>query len=177
MAFRNSPINRQLEAYEEGWTKDHAEAMRCRDFEQLLAVGVGIFHVLVKLDVARRQRIAQGQEEYSEEDDQALQECFRRWLRMGELASPQIRHYESSFWFVDNAADFRQCLEETREIVSEWVSARRPQSGTAQEEVIVAHTSTPGSAAQLAKLLDRVSQPTKESSVPLGFDPDDYPLR
>jgi len=43
--------------------------------------------------------------------------------------------------------------------------------------VIAAHTAIRGSPAQLADLVDRVSEPTKESSVPLGFDPDDYTLR
>ena len=43
---QHSPVYRQLEAYNEVWKRDHAEAMACRDWEDVIAVGVSIFQML-----------------------------------------------------------------------------------------------------------------------------------
>lgn len=45
-----------------------------------------------------------------------------------------------------------------------------------QGEMVVADTNRVLSTSEMARMLDSVSRPTKRESVPLPFDPDDYPL-
>jgi hypothetical protein len=176
MTLRERPINRQLEAYEEGWKQHHDEAVRCWDFEENLAVGISIFHALVRIDLARRQRVAQGLEEFHAEEDEAMRECFRRWLRLGEKAMTRLRSFEDRFGAVEGATEFRRCHEEAQEIVAEWRPATPKRRAEPVEEPIVAHTDRPRNTADLSRALDHLSHPTEKESVPLGFNPDDYPL-
>jgi hypothetical protein len=173
MAIRHRLLTRQLEAYEEGWQKDHADAMRCRDFEEFLAVGVAVFRALAQVDAARRQRIARGLEEPSPEDDRELLDHFRRWLATARLVREELRSLEDQFEAVDGSAEFCRCVKEAREIVAEWVPAIAPEAGPEQ---VVAHTERPQSGAEMAQALDRVSRPAPQESGPLPFNPDDDPL-
>ncbi len=173
MTPRQGPLTRQLEAYEEGWKKDHDQAMLCRDFEEFLAIGVAVFRALVQVDSTRRQRAASGLEAPSPEDDGEMLDYFRRWLEMGKKAMEDLRSFEDQFTAVDGAAEFRRCFREAGEIVAEWIPAvKKP----AQEGCIVAHTERPMTAAEMAQALDRVSKPAQRESEPLPFNPDDYPL-
>jgi hypothetical protein len=165
-----------LAAYEEGWQREHDEAMRCRDFEENLAVGVGIFRALVQVDVCRRQRVASGLEKENAQEDDDMLECFKWWLRSGRQALEQLRHFEGKFGTVDGAVAFRECCQETQEIVSEWRRAALQRAGAGEQRALIAHTNQPLSTAEMAQALDKVSRPTAEESVPLGFNPDDLPL-
>jgi hypothetical protein len=53
----------------------------------------------------------------------------------------------------------------------------RRQLVASEEEPIVADSDRPRTTDELSRALDRLSHPTAKESVPLGFDPDDYPLR
>ena len=172
---RQRPIDRQLEAYEEAWKQDHIEAMRCRDFEETLAVGIAIFRALVQIDTTWRERVSRGVEEYSVEEDQALRASFLSWLRPCAQGLERLRYFETRFDAVEGSAEFRRCCEEAKEIVAEWKSPAPPVQGS-EEENIVAHTDRALTTAELAQALDRVSKPSEQPSVPLGFDPDAFPL-
>jgi hypothetical protein len=171
MALRERPISRHLEAYEEGWKRDHDEAMHCRDFEEALAFGIAIFCALVQVDVARRHRVERGLEGPDPDEDEGMRESFRRWLRPCAQVLAALKTLEGKFGAVEGAADFRRCCEEAEEIVTEW----RPARPAATEEVM-AHTDRAMTTAELSAALDRVSRPVESDSHPLGFNPDDYPL-
>ena len=75
---QRSPLYRQLEAYEESWKKDHAEAMECRDWEDAIAIGVNIFHMIQERDEAWREQVFRGTTIVSEEDsDDYRGRCVR----------------------------------------------------------------------------------------------------
>jgi hypothetical protein len=150
--------------------------MRYWDFAENLAVGIGIFHTLVQIDVSRRQRVAQGLEEYSAEEDAAMRECFRWWLRPCDQAMARLRHFENVFGVVESAAEFRRCREEAHDIVAEWRPARANLVSQQPGETIVAHAHQVLTTAELSEGLARVSRPIQKESVALGFNPDDYPL-
>lgn len=44
------------------------------------------------------------------------------------------------------------------------------------EQEFAADTDTPRGAGEFAEILDRFTKPTEQESVPITFDPDDYPL-
>ena len=167
---------RQLEAYEEGWKVDHDEAMRCRDFEENLAVGINIFHSLMQVDVTRRHRIESGREEFIASEDGDMLGWFRWWLRPTEGAMARIRYFEQKFGAVDGAAEFRRCCEEAKEIVTEWKPPVPKRFDGMAAAAIVSHTDVSLTTAEMACALDKVSRPTAQTSVPLGFNPDDCPL-
>ena len=43
-----SPVYRQLEAYEETWKGDHRQVLPGCDGEDVMAVGIALFHMLVE---------------------------------------------------------------------------------------------------------------------------------
>jgi len=177
MGIRKRPIARQLEAYEEGWKKDHEQAMHCMDFEENLAVGTSIFRTLVQLDVLRRQRVSLGAVVFNvEEDDATMLDAFRWWLRSRDEALTRLRRFEDRFGAVEGGPEFRRCCEEAQEIVSEWKPALPKPGQNSAQEAVVAHTDKVRAPAEMSRALDQVSRPTESESLPLGFNPDDYPL-
>jgi hypothetical protein len=59
-----SPVYRQLEAYEETWKSDHKEAIECRDWEDAIAIGINIFHMLAEREQAWRDQVFRGATPY-----------------------------------------------------------------------------------------------------------------
>lgn len=49
-----SPVYRQLEAYEETWKGDHRQVLPGCDGEDVMAVGIALFHMLVEREQAWR---------------------------------------------------------------------------------------------------------------------------
>jgi hypothetical protein len=173
---RRSPIDRQLEAYQEAWKPEHNEAMRCRDFEEALAVGIAIFRALARLDTAWRQRVSQGTETYDPETEETLRGFFHWWLQPCTTAMERLRYFEGRFDAVEGAADFRRCCEETQEILQEWKTPTPPHDDQERNEPIIPDTDALLTTDQMAAALEQVSQPTEQESAPLDFNPDDYPL-
>jgi len=177
MTLRERPINRQLQAYEEGLgNKTTRRRMHCWNVEERLAVGISLFHALVRLDLIRRRWLAQGAEEFWPEGDEAMRECFRRWLRSSGKAMAGLRSLEDRFGTVEGAAEFRRCCEEAQEIVAEWRPATPKRVPEPAQGALVADTDTSRHHGRPLRTLDLLSRPTEKESVPLGFNPDDYLL-
>jgi hypothetical protein len=120
--LRQSPISKQLEAYDEGWMSAHAEAMNCRIFEDLLAVGISIFRAIARSNAAWRQRVSQGLEDFNASTDEERRAWFQKWLQpyeAGEVLS-RLEGYEAEFGFIEGAMEFRTCYEEAKQILAHW---------------------------------------------------------
>jgi hypothetical protein len=121
-AIRGKPIERQIEVYEEEWLRDHQEAVRCGDLEEVLAVGIGIYTALEHINSVCRANVSRGIDEYCAEDGQAIQGMFQRWLRVCERAVPQIALCEERFGSVELAAEFRVCQQRAQQTLARWVA-------------------------------------------------------
>jgi hypothetical protein len=118
--MHTSPLNRQLEAYQEGWETAHLAAMRCREFEENLAVGVAIFGVLKELDKSRRYRVTIGLELLDGEADDSMKRQFASWLKPYEVALARLADFEGQFDRVEGADEFRACCAECQRLLAAW---------------------------------------------------------
>ena len=95
---RPSPVDRQLEAYRESWQKDHDAAMRCRDWEELIAVGMATCRLLQEREEAWRERVFRGTLDFDDADDRDLRERLGLWLTVTEAVLRDIVPNPTSSW-------------------------------------------------------------------------------
>jgi hypothetical protein len=95
----------------------HAEAMDCRDCEDLLQLGIDAFHWLGRADQATRAAVYRGQAEYDPSFEVALATLYAEWLRPCVYADRWAAVQEKRGFHVENLDKFRQCCEEVRAIV------------------------------------------------------------
>src|SRR5262245_20874102 len=119
---RPSPVQRQLEAYEESWQTEHREAMVCRDLEDTLAVGTALYHLLQRAEGGWRDRVFRGAEEFASEDEQLFLRFYRLWLQVSESIVSVIPAFEARFASVEGAGDFRACVALAQRQVAGWKS-------------------------------------------------------
>jgi hypothetical protein len=116
-----SPVYRQLEAYEETWKSDHKEAIACRDWEDAIAVGINIFHMLAEREQAWRDQVFRGATPYSEDDNLDHQTRFANWHdTTKEVLAEILPELEKRFGMVEKALELRGCAELAEQILQGW---------------------------------------------------------
>jgi hypothetical protein len=134
---RRSPVGRQLEAYEEVWKKDHAEAMACRDWEDAIAIGINIFHMLQEREQSWREQVFRGVLTFSEDDNLDHRGRFADWLdTTREVLAETLPNLEKHFGAVEGAGELRRCAERAERILSEWQPPRLSQAVGLREMVL-----------------------------------------
>lgn len=159
---RLAPIQKQLEAYEESWREDHKAALRCRDVEEVLAVGTMIFQLIQRLEQSWRDRVFRGTEEYTAEEEAAIQRYYRAWLPLSEKVLSELLLLERPFGSVEGADELRRCTEQVREILSAW-SAPQLSAAVGLREMQLDEQG----ARELRTLLDRAGTPETPPTRPL----------
>ncbi len=154
----SSPVQRQLEAYEESWQREHRDAMACRDLEDTIAVGVGLGRVLLRLDDNWRDRVFRGTEEYTPEYDRLLQGFFRIWLQVTEDILRCVPPFEERFGAVSGADEARECTAKVTELLASWQPPHLARAVGSREMIL-----TPEAAADL----DRVIQQARDNPPPM----------
>jgi hypothetical protein len=127
-AVRCRPIERQLETYEEEWKRDHDAAMFCLEFEEILALGIGIYSAIEQVYASWQASVSRGEEEFRTEDEQAMKGLFLRWLDLCYHAERQLADYEGQFGVVDFARDFRQTGLRAKGVLANWKPPVRQQA-------------------------------------------------
>jgi hypothetical protein len=117
---RFDPVWRQIAVYEESWQQDHDEAMRCRDLEDGLAVGVALFHLIERIDQSWRDRVFRGAEPFQAEDDAAIRLLYELWLHPSGRITARIEQFEAKFENVERAGEFRVCRRRALETLAAW---------------------------------------------------------
>ncbi len=144
-----SPVYRQLEAYGETWKRDHNEAMACRDWEDAIAVGVNIFHMLQEREQAWRDQVFRGAIAFSEDDDLDHRTRFANWLdTTKEVLAEVLPELETRFGAVEGAAALRSCAALTEKVLLEWQPPRLSRAVGLREMTL-----SPEAAAELDRLL------------------------
>ena len=96
----------------------HAEAIDCRDCEDLLQLGIDAFKWLGRADRVIRSAVYRGLAEYDPSLDVALAALYAEWLKPCTFAEGWIAQQEQRGFRVDNLAEFpSSCCEEVRAIV------------------------------------------------------------
>jgi hypothetical protein len=148
------PLRRQLTAYEESWKQDHDEAMRCRDLEDVIAVGVSTFHLLRRIEQAWRDRVFRGTEAFAPEDDAGYREGYRLWLQTTESLLAQASSLAERFGTVSGAEELQECVRQARDLLAGWrPPALSAAVGLREMELDAA------AADELRRLLDEANAP------------------
>lgn len=108
-----------VEAEAEGWKKDHRDAMACRNLEQMIRLGVGLYDGLELADEMLRVDAARGKFTYTDEVGSAFDKLFRWWLDPCHLIEAEIAKLESKQYTVELASDFRERCARARSVVAE----------------------------------------------------------
>ena len=88
----------------------HAEAIDCRDCEDLLQLGIDAFKWLGRADRVIRSAVYRGLAEYDPSLDVALAALYAEWLKPCTFAEGWIAQQEQRGFRVDNLAEFRGVL-------------------------------------------------------------------
>jgi hypothetical protein len=117
---RRSPVQRQVEAYEESWRQAHQAAVACRDCEETITVGISVFRLLNEAALNWRERVIRGTEEFSAEHNQLVQTQFQLWLKVTDNLLGALSPLENQFGVVERADELRACAERARRTLATW---------------------------------------------------------
>jgi len=159
---KHSPLYRQLQAYEESWKHHHAEAMVCREWEDAIAVGINIFHVLQEREQAWRDQVFRGTVPFSAEDDLDHRVRFANWLdTTREVLARSLPELEKRFGVVEGSEELSRCAERAEQIVHNWQPPALSSAVGLREMTL-----TPEAAADLDKVLEEAKQRPQGPSRP-----------
>jgi tRNA-dihydrouridine synthase len=102
----NTTAERMLKAYaaeeNEQWRADYHDAMACRDLEDTIELGNGVYRSIAEISDRRRGSTQRG------EDLGEIERYFRCWLRPCDRILARIAKFETEFKDgVEGAAEFR----------------------------------------------------------------------
>jgi hypothetical protein len=122
---RRSAVYRQLEAYDEVWKRDHDEAIACHEWEDALAVGVNIFHMLREREESWREQVFRGATPFSDDDNHDHQRRFADWLDTTRPVLAEILpELEKRFGTIEGASKLRDCAALAKQILLQWQAPR-----------------------------------------------------
>jgi hypothetical protein len=158
---RRSPVDRQLEAYEESWKKDHAELQACWAWEDTIAVGIATHSLIERADRTWRDRVFRGTEAYSEESNTSFRSHFERWLGVTEDVLAQAARLQKTYGTVEGVPELRQASENVRGHLANWQPPRLSSAVGLREMVL-----SPQAADELDRILDVAKQSQAEPPRP-----------
>jgi hypothetical protein len=102
----------QQQAIAEQWKGEYATAMKCRDLEEFIGIGLSLFNSLRERAHAVQDDIVRGAIPYSPEISQAFVDGYKDWLQPCAAVESAIRWFESRNYQVDKAEEFRSAVRE-----------------------------------------------------------------
>jgi hypothetical protein len=151
---RRSPVYRRLEAYEESWKQNHDEALACRGWEDAIALGIKLFHMLREREQAWRDQVFRGTIPYSEDDNLDQRTRFADWLATTrEVLAGSVPALEQRFGAVAVAAELQACAEQAEAVLREWQPPRLSMAVGLREMTL-----SPEAAAELDRTLQDAGQ-------------------
>ena len=124
MNTQTTPIDRQLEAYEESWKQDHDGAMECWMLEDLALSGVSVFNLLQRSEKAWRDRVFRGALEFDEETDEKCTRLWNGWLNVTRNVLAKAAEMETIFGPIGGMTDLRQAAAEIASALAQWQPPR-----------------------------------------------------
>jgi hypothetical protein len=161
----NATAKRMLSAYaeeDERWKPGHIDAMACRDLEDTLRCGNGLYRLISEIAECRRLD-AQEPEDFRE-----IQDYFKWWLKPCDRIMAKIAEFESVFQDgVEGADEFRRNCEQAKERLRNEARAAAVEARVGFRDVEL----TP----QAADMLDRILSDPSEGPRP-AYEPKSVPL-
>jgi len=155
-----SPVYRQLEAYEESWKNEHEALQECWNGEDTIAVGITTGELLERTNNAWRERVFRGVQPYHEEANNFVRSLFELWLRVTESLLGYAERLETTYDFVAGIQELRALAKRFRECLANWQPPRISSAVGLRETTL-----TPVAARELDRILAEPSK-AKESGSP-----------
>ena len=115
------PVDINLDAYRESWQAGHEAAMACRDWEEVVGMGLAAFGQLDAREDEWRQRVFAGSLPLAQADDWGHKARLQRWLESTRpLLERVLPALEQRFGAVEGAGLLRQRAAEARRRLAEW---------------------------------------------------------
>lgn len=108
-----------LASYNEPWKPDYEAAMDCRDVEDWLYVGNGIFDAINSFDEKHQLRVMRGELEFDNTHNEKIREAYRWWLTPCEALATRIESLRKSGFNVDHAEQFLSNCREAKGILTD----------------------------------------------------------
>lgn len=103
-------IQQQVESYDDEWKKDHETAMKCRDLEDRLRVGMGLYRFFRGTDELWSRSVQAGREEFDADFVREVHSAYQWWLRPCDAMLDAINRIEKQGYAVEGADEFRQAV-------------------------------------------------------------------
>jgi hypothetical protein len=126
-----SELQRDVDLYveiSEKWKHDHAQAMACYGFEDVLAKGASLFSLIVGAEERWRIQVYRDETPYSDRKAAEFLDLIKAWLKPCDTLLGEPRHFEDAGFSVKHSREFRRCVGEAKGIVtpdSEFFSHQR----------------------------------------------------
>lgn len=105
-------------SYEEKWKTDHEEAMKCMDFEAIIAFGLSIYQFLNNLDEMWRMNVLKGQMAHDKSVDDVIDKLYRAWSEpCGHLLN-SLASFEKAGYEITGADKFRAACREVEGLLT-----------------------------------------------------------
>jgi hypothetical protein len=111
--FREHLLLYQQQAKNEQWKSEHQTAMKCRNLEEYIGIGLSLFNLMKQRAYDVQDCLARGSMRYDEEMSRPFVEGYREWLKPSAAVESAIRWFESRNYQVDKAEEFRSAVRET----------------------------------------------------------------
>ena len=112
----------QLNAYVESWQTDHHEAMKCADWEDVIAVGLALYNLFRGQDKFHREMIFRGVSGYLVADCVVFRDGLTAWLNTTQsVLQTQIIPLERNY-SVNGADRLHEYASEVAEYLSNWTA-------------------------------------------------------
>jgi len=110
------PLVEEYSRRAEGWQADHAEAMACKNLEDLLLLGVSLSFSIDLIDVHWRDAMMAGRTPYSSSDEEEIMGFYRTWLVPSDRMLASIALMEAAGFEVNLADQFRRACREAKAV-------------------------------------------------------------
>jgi hypothetical protein len=121
---RRSPLHRQLEAYEESWKSDHLAAQDCRDWEELIAVGIAAGESLERVNRNWREGVFRGTYAFDAGDERELRDLHLLWLTITQGLCARATALEQAFGAVAGFAELRDVATRIAKQLASWTAPK-----------------------------------------------------
>lgn len=149
----------------ESWKSDHYVAMRCRDFEERLAVFNGLVRLPLKFKESYDSITVDEPFDFEaemEDIDRRVEEAFSQLSGLSKRIAHRIKQFESQGYEVENSAEFRRLGDQIDGILREARRVEKIEGPMGFRGVEV----TPSASAAFRSLLDEsAASPPSASSV------------
>jgi hypothetical protein len=123
-SLAESPVARQVEAYQEAWQTDHEAVKECWEVEECIAVGIASADVLERAERLWRERVFRGTCPAAPERDLFFRSLVVAWLKVSNQVLQETTDLEKKYGRVEGAHELRAVAVKLRDKLTHWQPPR-----------------------------------------------------